>query len=192
MQLKDLLTELQKKLDDSYSEAVRQNEELNLVRSLFSTEYQVGSENTCVDMWRRHPDFFSLLTSWAWHFCKFKIILIFWWLPKMIFLYFTPKMTLLFLAPNSSMFGLQLFSRKISVFYKTCFLDSYFQWLKKWLRQLNIVWIVKILFSVTMLNWTSYFLTWKEIIKVEDTYSSFKGNNSFQLLILTGLSIDCR
>uniref|UniRef100_A0A8C2P2T4 Ribosome receptor lysine/proline rich domain-containing protein n=1 Tax=Capra hircus TaxID=9925 RepID=A0A8C2P2T4_CAPHI len=36
-ELKDLLTELQKKLDDSYSEAVRQNEELNLVRSLFST-----------------------------------------------------------------------------------------------------------------------------------------------------------
>ncbi|NWZ71721.1 KTN1 protein, partial [Acrocephalus arundinaceus] len=35
-ELKDLLTELQKKLDDSYSEAVRQNEELNLVRSLFS------------------------------------------------------------------------------------------------------------------------------------------------------------
>ncbi|NXX66439.1 KTN1 protein, partial [Spizella passerina] len=33
-ELKDLLTELQKKLDDSYSEAVRQNEELNLVRSL--------------------------------------------------------------------------------------------------------------------------------------------------------------
>uniref|UniRef100_A0A8C2P327 Ribosome receptor lysine/proline rich domain-containing protein n=1 Tax=Capra hircus TaxID=9925 RepID=A0A8C2P327_CAPHI len=46
-ELKDLLTELQKKLDDSYSEAVRQNEELNLVRSLFSTVYQVGSENTC-------------------------------------------------------------------------------------------------------------------------------------------------
>ncbi|NWZ11164.1 KTN1 protein, partial [Agelaius phoeniceus] len=35
-ELKDLLTELQKKLDDSYSEAVRQNEELNLVRSLLS------------------------------------------------------------------------------------------------------------------------------------------------------------
>ncbi|XP_042302385.1 kinectin-like [Sceloporus undulatus] len=33
-ELKDLLTELQKKLDDSYSEAVRQNEELNLVRGL--------------------------------------------------------------------------------------------------------------------------------------------------------------
>uniref|UniRef100_A0A8B9QUL3 Kinectin 1 n=1 Tax=Anas platyrhynchos TaxID=8839 RepID=A0A8B9QUL3_ANAPL len=37
-ELKDLLTELQKKLDDSYSEAVRQNEELNLVRSLFSNQ----------------------------------------------------------------------------------------------------------------------------------------------------------
>uniref|UniRef100_A0A8C9MQK3 Kinectin 1 n=1 Tax=Serinus canaria TaxID=9135 RepID=A0A8C9MQK3_SERCA len=36
-ELKDLLTELQKKLDDSYSEAVRQNEELNLVRSLLGT-----------------------------------------------------------------------------------------------------------------------------------------------------------
>ncbi|KAB0374923.1 hypothetical protein FD755_013415 [Muntiacus reevesi] len=47
-ELKDLLTELQKKLDDSYSEAVRQNEELNLVRSLFSTVYQVGSENTWI------------------------------------------------------------------------------------------------------------------------------------------------
>uniref|UniRef100_A0A480PGW8 Kinectin isoform X4 n=1 Tax=Sus scrofa TaxID=9823 RepID=A0A480PGW8_PIG len=68
-ELKDLLTELQKKLDDSYSEAVRQNEELNLVRSLFSTGYQVGSENTCVDMWRNHPNFFSMLiTSLAWHF----------------------------------------------------------------------------------------------------------------------------
>ncbi|KFO33896.1 Kinectin [Fukomys damarensis] len=32
-ELKDLLTELQKKLDDSYSEAVRQNEELNLESS---------------------------------------------------------------------------------------------------------------------------------------------------------------
>ncbi|XP_016053648.1 PREDICTED: kinectin isoform X3 [Miniopterus natalensis] len=32
-ELKDLLTELQKKLDDSYSEAVRQNEELNLVKT---------------------------------------------------------------------------------------------------------------------------------------------------------------
>ncbi|EPY84009.1 hypothetical protein CB1_000513012 [Camelus ferus] len=31
-ELKDLLTELQKKLDDSYSEAVRQNEELNLAQ----------------------------------------------------------------------------------------------------------------------------------------------------------------
>ncbi|XP_060150823.1 kinectin isoform X7 [Globicephala melas] len=31
-ELKDLLTELQKKLDDSYSEAVRQNEELNLLK----------------------------------------------------------------------------------------------------------------------------------------------------------------
>ncbi|XP_065449958.1 kinectin isoform X21 [Chrysemys picta bellii] len=31
--LKDLLTELQKKLDDSYSEAVRQNEELNLLKT---------------------------------------------------------------------------------------------------------------------------------------------------------------
>lgn len=30
-QLKDLLTELQSKLDGSYTEAVRQNEELNLV-----------------------------------------------------------------------------------------------------------------------------------------------------------------
>ncbi|XP_045436284.1 kinectin isoform X11 [Pipistrellus kuhlii] len=69
-ELKDLLTELQKKLDDSYSEAVRQNEELNLVRSLFSTGYQVGSENTCVDMWRNHPNFFSLLTSSAWQFFK--------------------------------------------------------------------------------------------------------------------------
>uniref|UniRef100_A0A2K5Z7M7 Kinectin 1 n=1 Tax=Mandrillus leucophaeus TaxID=9568 RepID=A0A2K5Z7M7_MANLE len=45
-ELKDLLTELQKKLDDSYSEAVRQNEELNLVRCLSSTGYQVGTENT--------------------------------------------------------------------------------------------------------------------------------------------------
>uniref|UniRef100_A0A670HWA5 Kinectin 1 n=1 Tax=Podarcis muralis TaxID=64176 RepID=A0A670HWA5_PODMU len=36
-ELKDLLTELQKKLDDSYSEAVRQNEELNLVRGLSSS-----------------------------------------------------------------------------------------------------------------------------------------------------------
>ncbi|XP_073442101.1 kinectin isoform X3 [Dendrobates tinctorius] len=32
-ELKDLLTELQKKLDDSYSEAVRQNEELTLLKS---------------------------------------------------------------------------------------------------------------------------------------------------------------
>uniref|UniRef100_A0A8C3C8M6 Kinectin 1 n=1 Tax=Cairina moschata TaxID=8855 RepID=A0A8C3C8M6_CAIMO len=32
-ELKDLLTELQKKLDDSYSEAVRQNEELNLLKT---------------------------------------------------------------------------------------------------------------------------------------------------------------
>ncbi|XP_070956227.1 kinectin isoform X4 [Macaca nemestrina] len=32
-ELKDLLTELQKKLDDSYSEAVRQNEELNLLKA---------------------------------------------------------------------------------------------------------------------------------------------------------------
>uniref|UniRef100_A0A8V5H770 Ribosome receptor lysine/proline rich domain-containing protein n=1 Tax=Melopsittacus undulatus TaxID=13146 RepID=A0A8V5H770_MELUD len=41
-ELKDLLTELQKKLDDSYSEAVRQNEELNLVRSLFSVGHKLG------------------------------------------------------------------------------------------------------------------------------------------------------
>uniref|UniRef100_A0A8B9D623 Kinectin 1 n=1 Tax=Anser cygnoides TaxID=8845 RepID=A0A8B9D623_ANSCY len=34
--LKDLLTELQKKLDDSYSEAVRQNEELNLLKTQLS------------------------------------------------------------------------------------------------------------------------------------------------------------
>uniref|UniRef100_A0A8C4U8U9 Kinectin 1 n=1 Tax=Falco tinnunculus TaxID=100819 RepID=A0A8C4U8U9_FALTI len=33
LRLKDLLTELQKKLDDSYSEAVRQNEELNLLKT---------------------------------------------------------------------------------------------------------------------------------------------------------------
>ena len=52
----NLTEDEQKKLDDSYSEAVRQNEELNLVRSLFSTVYQVGSENTCVDMWRSHPN----------------------------------------------------------------------------------------------------------------------------------------
>nr|XP_045009831.1 kinectin [Jaculus jaculus] len=32
-ELKDLLTELQKKLDDSYSEAVRQNEELNVLKT---------------------------------------------------------------------------------------------------------------------------------------------------------------
>ncbi|XP_062974243.1 kinectin isoform X2 [Elgaria multicarinata webbii] len=32
-ELKDLLTELQKKLDDSYSEAVRQNEQLNLLKT---------------------------------------------------------------------------------------------------------------------------------------------------------------
>ncbi|XP_038612140.1 kinectin [Tachyglossus aculeatus] len=32
-ELKDLLTELQKKLDDSYSEAIRQNEELNLLKT---------------------------------------------------------------------------------------------------------------------------------------------------------------
>ncbi|XP_053251453.1 kinectin isoform X8 [Podarcis raffonei] len=32
-ELKDLLTELQKKLDDSYSEAVRQNDELNLLKT---------------------------------------------------------------------------------------------------------------------------------------------------------------
>ncbi|KAH0509062.1 Kinectin [Microtus ochrogaster] len=32
-ELKDLLTELQRKLDDSYSEAVRQNEELNLLKT---------------------------------------------------------------------------------------------------------------------------------------------------------------
>ncbi|KAG8511759.1 Kinectin, partial [Galemys pyrenaicus] len=35
-ELKDLLTELQKKLDDSYSEAVRQNEELNLLKTLLN------------------------------------------------------------------------------------------------------------------------------------------------------------
>uniref|UniRef100_A0A7M4FJR8 Kinectin 1 n=1 Tax=Crocodylus porosus TaxID=8502 RepID=A0A7M4FJR8_CROPO len=35
-ELKDLLTELQKKLDDSYSEAVRQNEELNLLKTQLS------------------------------------------------------------------------------------------------------------------------------------------------------------
>uniref|UniRef100_A0A803XRP8 Kinectin 1 n=1 Tax=Meleagris gallopavo TaxID=9103 RepID=A0A803XRP8_MELGA len=35
-ELKDLLTELQKKLDDSYSEAVRQNEELNLLKTKLS------------------------------------------------------------------------------------------------------------------------------------------------------------
>ncbi|XP_036910254.1 kinectin isoform X2 [Sturnira hondurensis] len=35
-ELKDLLTELQKKLDDSYSEAVRQNEELNLLKAQLS------------------------------------------------------------------------------------------------------------------------------------------------------------
>ncbi|XP_046773882.1 kinectin isoform X8 [Gallus gallus] len=35
-ELKDLLTELQKKLDDSYSEAVRQNEELNLLKMKLS------------------------------------------------------------------------------------------------------------------------------------------------------------
>jgi len=40
------LTELQKKLDDSYSEAVRQNEELNLVRSLFSAGHKLGSQRT--------------------------------------------------------------------------------------------------------------------------------------------------
>uniref|UniRef100_A0A8C0UK30 Kinectin 1 n=1 Tax=Cyanistes caeruleus TaxID=156563 RepID=A0A8C0UK30_CYACU len=45
-ELKDLLTELQKKLDDSYSEAVRQNEELNLVRSLFSVGHKRGSQHT--------------------------------------------------------------------------------------------------------------------------------------------------
>uniref|UniRef100_A0A8B9PK66 Kinectin 1 n=1 Tax=Apteryx owenii TaxID=8824 RepID=A0A8B9PK66_APTOW len=45
-ELKDLLTELQKKLDDSYSEAVRQNEELNLVRSLFSAGHKLGSQHT--------------------------------------------------------------------------------------------------------------------------------------------------
>uniref|UniRef100_A0A8D2P6B7 Kinectin 1 n=1 Tax=Zosterops lateralis melanops TaxID=1220523 RepID=A0A8D2P6B7_ZOSLA len=45
-ELKDLLTELQKKLDDSYSEAVRQNEELNLVRSLFSVGHKPGSQHT--------------------------------------------------------------------------------------------------------------------------------------------------
>uniref|UniRef100_A0A8C4U989 Kinectin 1 n=1 Tax=Falco tinnunculus TaxID=100819 RepID=A0A8C4U989_FALTI len=46
LRLKDLLTELQKKLDDSYSEAVRQNEELNLVRSLFSAGHKIGSQHT--------------------------------------------------------------------------------------------------------------------------------------------------
>ncbi|XP_020842107.1 kinectin isoform X11 [Phascolarctos cinereus] len=35
-ELKDLLTELQKKLDDSYSEAVRQNEELDLLKTQLS------------------------------------------------------------------------------------------------------------------------------------------------------------
>uniref|UniRef100_A0A8C0FLK3 Kinectin 1 n=1 Tax=Bubo bubo TaxID=30461 RepID=A0A8C0FLK3_BUBBB len=48
-ELKDLLTELQKKLDDSYSEAVRQNEELNLVRSLFSAGHKLGSQHTYED-----------------------------------------------------------------------------------------------------------------------------------------------
>lgn len=146
MQLKDLLTELQKKLDDSYSEAVRQNEELNLVRSLLSTGYQVGSENTCVDTWRNHPNFFSLLTSLAWQYCKFKIIFIFCWLLRWSFLFLIPKMILLFLAPNNSMFGLQLFLREI--FRVLWNLISWIAlWIKKWNMPIKTDWVVKILFS---------------------------------------------
>ncbi|XP_034353075.1 kinectin isoform X6 [Arvicanthis niloticus] len=46
-ELKDLLTELQKKLDDSYSEAVRQNEELNLLKTqLNETRSKLQNEQT--------------------------------------------------------------------------------------------------------------------------------------------------
>ncbi|XP_015262911.1 PREDICTED: kinectin [Gekko japonicus] len=46
-ELKDLLTELQKKLDDSYSEAVRQNEELNLLKTqLNETVSKLKSDQT--------------------------------------------------------------------------------------------------------------------------------------------------
>ncbi|XP_063130867.1 kinectin isoform X41 [Rattus norvegicus] len=46
-ELKDLLTELQKKLDDSYSEAVRQNEELNLLKTqLNETHSKLQNEQT--------------------------------------------------------------------------------------------------------------------------------------------------
>ncbi|KAM4853081.1 kinectin isoform 15-T17 [Thomomys bottae] len=46
-ELKDLLTELQKKLDDSYSEAVRQNEELNLLKTqLNETHLKLRSEQS--------------------------------------------------------------------------------------------------------------------------------------------------
>ncbi|XP_073924030.1 kinectin isoform X13 [Castor canadensis] len=45
-ELKDLLTELQKKLDDSYSEAVRQNEELNLLKKqLNETDAKLRTED---------------------------------------------------------------------------------------------------------------------------------------------------
>ncbi|XP_029397761.1 kinectin isoform X12 [Mus pahari] len=46
-ELKDLLTELQKKLDDSYSEAVRQNEELTLLKTqLNETHSKLQNEQT--------------------------------------------------------------------------------------------------------------------------------------------------
>ncbi|XP_060238149.1 kinectin isoform X7 [Meriones unguiculatus] len=46
-ELKDLLTELQKKLDDSYSEAVRQNEELNLLKTqLNETRLKLQNEQS--------------------------------------------------------------------------------------------------------------------------------------------------
>ncbi|XP_077180096.1 kinectin isoform X2 [Paroedura picta] len=55
-ELKDLLTELQKKLDDSYSEAVRQNEELNLLKTQLSETLsklkidQSERQNVAVDL----------------------------------------------------------------------------------------------------------------------------------------------
>uniref|UniRef100_A0A8C3INF9 Kinectin 1 n=1 Tax=Chrysemys picta bellii TaxID=8478 RepID=A0A8C3INF9_CHRPI len=62
-ELKDLLTELQKKLDDSYSEAVRQNEELNLVRNVFSSGPTLCLYGEAIT----NP--VCLLTSSAWCFC---------------------------------------------------------------------------------------------------------------------------
>uniref|UniRef100_A0A8C3V6Z7 Kinectin 1 n=1 Tax=Catharus ustulatus TaxID=91951 RepID=A0A8C3V6Z7_CATUS len=91
-ELKDLLTELQKKLDDSYSEAVRQNEELNLVRSLFSVGHKRGSQR----MKRR------LISNPV---CSANLFSLIFLSIEIIYVVFDFYNLSLFSAPNNSMSG---------------------------------------------------------------------------------------